>query len=77
MKELLKTCGNATTRVREVLERNNRWTAVGSIVCFAIGLALSHRIEPGVRVEKVTLAEETPALKFIPAGAGPHLVALL
>ncbi len=51
--------------------------AAASIICFAFGLALSHRIEPGVRVQKVVLAEETPALKFIPAGPGPHPVALL
>ena len=43
----------------------------------AMGVALSHRIEPGVRVQKVTLAGDTPALKFIPAGPGPHPVALL
>ena len=56
--------------------RANRFIATASIICFAVGLALSHRIEPGVRVQKVTLAEETPALKFIPAGAGPHPVGL-
>jgi len=57
---------------------SRNWIIAGAAaVCFAIGLALSHRIEPGVRVQKVTLAEETPALKFIPAGAGPHSVALL
>lgn len=38
---------------------------------------LSHLIEPGVRVQKVTLAEETPALEFLPAGPGSHPVALL
>ncbi|MGD0857561.1 MAG: hypothetical protein ABSA18_17460, partial [Dehalococcoidia bacterium] len=59
------------------MERNNRLIATVSFICFAFGLALSHRIEPDVRVEKVTLAEETPALKFIPAGPGPHPVALL
>jgi pimeloyl-ACP methyl ester carboxylesterase len=40
-------------------------------------VALSHRIEPGVRVEHETLAGETPALRFHPAGPGPHPVALL
>ena len=40
-------------------------------------MPLSHLIEPGVRVQKVTLAEDTPALKFIPTGVGPHPVALL
>jgi len=54
------------------------WTIAGvAAVCFVLSVALSHRIEPGVRVEKVTLAEHTPALKFIPTGAGPHPVALL
>jgi hypothetical protein len=42
-----------------------------------VTVALSHLIESGVRVQKVTLAEDTPALKFIPTGAGPHPVALL
>src|SRR5882672_7985834 len=54
------------------------WIIAGvAAVCFVTGVALSHLIEPGVRVEKVTLAEDTPALKFIPTGAGPHPVALL
>ena len=48
-----------------------------AVVCFFCGLALAHRFESGVRVQKVTLAEDTPALKFIPTGAGPHPVALL
>jgi pimeloyl-ACP methyl ester carboxylesterase len=54
------------------------WLIAGAAaVCFVTGIALSHRIEPGVRVQKVTLAGDTPALKFIPTGAGPHPVALL
>ena len=63
--------------VSNVLDRNNRWIATASIICFAVGLVLSHRVESGVRVQKVTLAEETPALEFLPAGPGPHPVALL
>jgi hypothetical protein len=59
------------------LERNKRFTAVASIMCFAVGLVLSHRVETGVRVQKVTLVEETPALEFLPAAPGPHPVALL
>ena len=62
--------------VNAILCRN--WITVGvAAVCFLSGVALSHLIEPGVRVEKVTLAEETPALKSVPTGAGPHPVALL
>ena len=57
--------------------RRNWFIAGVAAVCVVTGVALSHLIEPGVRVEKVTLAEETPALKFLPAGPGPHPVALL
>jgi len=57
--------------------RTNRWVTAATIVALILGAILSRTIEPGVRVQKVTLAEETPALKFIPAGAGPHPVALL
>jgi alpha-beta hydrolase superfamily lysophospholipase len=57
---------------------STNWIKVGvAAVCFTTGVALSHRIEPGVRVENVTLTHETPAIKFIPAGPGPHPVALL
>ncbi len=73
----MKTCASAMTRIRGFLQRNDRWLAAVLFVCLVFGLALSHRIEPGVRVQKVTLAEETPALKFIPRGAGPHPVALI
>jgi pimeloyl-ACP methyl ester carboxylesterase len=59
------------------LDRNKRWVAAASFICFVFGLALSHRKEPGIRVQKITLAEDAPALKFIPTGAGPHPVALL
>src|SRR5580698_5948703 len=57
---------------------SRNWIIAGvAAVCLVVGSVLSHRIEPGVCVEKVTLAEETPALKFLPAGPGPHPVALL
>src|SRR5438093_3738696 len=57
--------------------RTNRWVIAAAIAALILGAVLSRVIEPGVHVQKVTLAEETPALKFIPAGAGPHPVALL
>jgi len=54
------------------------WIITGvAAVCLIVGVVLSHRIEPGVRVQKVTLADDTPTLKFFPAGQGPHPVALL
>ncbi len=62
------------------LDVNKRkdWIIAGvATVCLITGVALSHRVEPGVRVQKVTLAEDTPALEFIPAGLGPHPLALL
>ena len=60
------------------MSKRRNWIIAGvAPLCFAMGVALSHRIEPGVRVQKVTLAGDTPALKFIPAGPGPHPVALL
>ena len=58
--------------------RTNRWVmAAATIAVLILGAVLSRLIEPGVRVQKVTLAEDTPALKFIPTGPGPHPVALL
>jgi hypothetical protein len=77
MKKIMTTCAVTTTGIGGFFERNNRFIAAASIICFAFGLVLSHRIEPGVRVQKVTLAEETPALEFLPADLGPHPVALL
>src|ERR1700677_68328 len=60
------------------MRTRRNWIIAGvAAVCLGVGIVLSHRIEPGVRVQKVTLAEETPALKFLPAGPGPHPVALL
>src|SRR5258708_4402813 len=77
MRKILTTCALAMTGIRRFLKKTNRFIAAASIICFAFGLALSHRVEPGVRVQKVTLAGDTPALKFLPAGPGPHPVALL
>ncbi len=63
--------------VLETSTRRNWIIAVIAAVCFVTGVVLSHRIELGVNVQKVTFAEDTPALKFLPAGPGPHPVALL
>jgi hypothetical protein len=53
------------------MRTRRNWSIAGlAAVCLITGVALSHRVEPGVRVQKVTLAENTPALKFIPTGAG-------
>jgi hypothetical protein len=57
--------------------RINRWIIAAAIAFFGAGILLLQRVEPGVRVKPVTLAGNTPALEFLPAGLGPHPVALL
>jgi hypothetical protein len=53
------------------------WLAAGPVVLLAAGVALSHLVEPGVRVENVMLSGNVPALRFVPANPGPCPVALL
>lgn len=57
--------------------RNAGWIVVAGVLSLAAGAALSHVIEPGVRVEKVMLATNTPAIRIFPLNPGPHPVALL
>ena len=55
------------------MRARRNWIIAGvAAVCLITGVALSHRVEPGIRVEKVTLAQDTPALRFMPTGAGAH-----
>src|SRR6516225_8764506 len=53
------------------------WVVVAAIICLGVGGALSHVIEPGVRVEKMMLTTNIPALRIFPATPGPHPKALL
>jgi len=53
------------------------WIVVAAIISLGTGAALSHVIEPGVRVEKIMLTTNTPALRLFPATPGPHPKALL
>jgi len=53
-------------------DANRRRTTVAAIVGLILGAALSRVIEPGVRVESVTLAGNTHALRILPATSGPH-----
>jgi hypothetical protein len=53
------------------------WIVVAAIISLAAGAALSHVIEPGVRVENIMLTTNTPALRIFPATPGPHPKALL
>lgn len=57
--------------------RNAGWIVVAGVLSLAAGAALSHVIEPGVRVEKVMLATNTPAIRIFPLNPGHHPVALL
>jgi hypothetical protein len=50
--------------------RTNRWVIAAAIAALIFGAILSRAIEPGVRVQKVTFAEDTPALEFLPASPG-------
>ena len=60
------------------MKRGTSWVVtVAAAAVATLGVVLSHRVEPGVRVEAVTLAEHTPALRFFPSTAGSHPVALL
>src|ERR1041384_3044576 len=57
---------------------SRNWIIAGvAAVCFITGVALSHVIDPGVRVEKITLTTNTPAIRLFPATPGPHPIALL
>lgn len=57
--------------------RANRWLVVAGFVSLIIGVALSHMIAPGVRVEKMTLVGNTPAIRICATTPGPHPIALL
>jgi pimeloyl-ACP methyl ester carboxylesterase len=57
--------------------RTNRWIIAAAIAAMVVGTILSHVIEPRVRVEKVMLSTNTPALRLFPAMPGPHPKALL
>jgi hypothetical protein len=56
--------------------RTTPWIVAAPIAVLIVGAILSHVIEPGVHVEKVMLATNTPALRIFPATPGPHPIAL-
>jgi len=57
--------------------RTNRWVVGAGIVAIILGAILSRVIEPGVRVEKIMVTGNTPAIRLSPAAPGPHPIALL
>jgi hypothetical protein len=57
--------------------RANRWIIAAATASLIAGVALSHLIEPGLKVERVTLTGDTPGIHLGPTAPGPHPVALL
>src|SRR3954468_22417828 len=57
--------------------RTTHWVVAAAFAALIVGALLSRAIEPGVRVEKIMLTTNTPALRLFPATPGPHPVALL
>src|SRR6187399_3139487 len=57
--------------------RTNHWVVAAAIAALILGAILSRAVEPGVRVEKIMLTTNTPALRISPATPGPHPIALL
>jgi pimeloyl-ACP methyl ester carboxylesterase len=53
------------------------WIVAAAIISVGAGAVLSHVIEPGVRVEKIMLTPNTPALRIFPTTPGPYPIALL
>jgi len=53
------------------------WIVAAAIISLGAGAALSRVVEPGVRVEKIMLTTNTPALRLIPATPGRHPIVLL
>ena len=54
-----------------------RWCVIAGVACMIAGVALSRRIEPRVYVETVTLAGNTPALRFQAGSSATNRVVLL
>ena len=68
---------SALTEKKIMSARTNRWVIAAAIAALILGAILSRVIEPGVRVEKIMLTTNTPALRIFPATPGPHPIALL
>ena len=57
--------------------RTNRWLVAAAIAALILGAILSRVIEPGVRVEKIMLTTNTPAIRLFPTTPGAHPIVLL
>jgi len=57
--------------------RTTHWVVAAAFAALIVGAILSRIIEPGVRVEKIMLTTNTPALRLFSATPGQHPIALL
>ena len=64
-------------RHQQMQTRARLWSVLAAVISLGAGAALSGVVESGVRVEKVMLTANTPALRLFPATPGPHPIALL
>ncbi len=55
----------------------NCWFVAAAIAALILGAIFSRVIDPGVRVKKVMLGTNTPALRLFPTEPGPYPIALL
>jgi protein-S-isoprenylcysteine O-methyltransferase Ste14 len=76
-REYMKRTGRLLPVPQEVSARTDRWIIAAAIVAVILGAILSRVIEAGVRVEKIMLTPNTPALRIFPRAPGPHPLALL
>jgi pimeloyl-ACP methyl ester carboxylesterase len=74
---MIAPAAKLSDRIQGFTERTSRWIVAAAIISVAAGAVLSHVIEPGVRVEKLMLTSNTPALRIFPATPGPHPKAVL
>jgi pimeloyl-ACP methyl ester carboxylesterase len=57
--------------------RTTNGFVAAAVAALILGAMLSRVIEPGVRVKRIMLTTNTPALRLFPATPGPHPIALL
>jgi hypothetical protein len=72
-----QNCVTTCRRQQQTQTRAHLWIVVAAIIIVGLGAALSHVIEPGVRVEKIMLTTNTPALRIFPTTPGPYPIVLL
>src|SRR5512142_1053318 len=57
--------------------RANSCLVTAALVALILGAMLARVVDPGIRVEKIMLTTNTPALRIFPATPGPHPISLL